>query len=253
MTFKNNDVALLEYKSFMDVLTETRDFLVLDLGRMNLRIGERYKACIRPLPEAVYITGRLDPILVFGEGRAYYTLPQYQKRGAPDIVSFDTFIAAKSRIVDASGKMLLSFPPSLKPQLFQKTCSYDYTAIHNAVIVIWGLLNRLHAMTVPTTSVRSAQLDLESYIQEQHLGVQNTEGVTEYNEEDQPGVFEVMDKVQEFIGRDHHALYHLSLKNTELRINKGLDYRVVEYYRMLFDYVETQEETMNGILKIYED
>lgn len=55
------------------------------------------------------------------------------------------------------------------------------------------------------------------------------------------------DEVMDFIGNDDWNLYSYQLKGTSLIINKGVDWRVYEYYRMKFE----KEESLLEVEKEY--
>jgi len=220
----------LEYESFGQVLTEVRDVGLFDLARYTVRLPKRYREILLPEPQGIYMRGVLDPVVVFGAKSAYFTKKQYEHAPKfPDILSFDNFIQSRQPVVDKKGK-LIHVCPVMAQDLFSAECSFPYGAVYLAATAVWEALGRLHRHTRPTTSMAIKQLRPEQYV---------TEGALEHIDyEDQPGIANLLDKVFEFIGRDLMSVYHLRLHNTTLILEKGNDYRVIEYYRERFQQCE---------------
>ena len=64
------------------------------------------------------------------------------------------------------------------------------------------------------------------------------EGLELYKENYPTAFDSVINRVDEFIGKDKHHLLTMRMNDTELIIEKGLDYRVVEYYRGIFEHLD---------------
>lgn len=223
----------LEYASFSEVLTEVKDVAIFDLGRYVVRLPKPYRDILLPEPDGIYMQGVLEPVLTFSAKTAYYTKKQYEHAPKfPDILSFDNFIRSRQAVVDRNGK-LIHICPVLAKDLFSKECSFNYSAIHLAAISVFDLLQQLHRHTKPTTTLTSSQLNEHNYVKEGSLKDRD------YN--DQPGIIKLEERVMDFVGRDVQHQYHLRLQNTTLILEKGNDYRVIEYYRERFEKLEATE------------
>ena len=51
---------------------------------------------------------------------------------------------------------------------------------------------------------------------------------------------ELTRKLYDFVGRDYFHVYSLKINNTTMLIEKGNDFRVIEYYRRIFEMYETE-------------
>lgn len=223
----------LDYASFGEVLTEVRDVAVFDLARYVVRLPKRYREILLPQPPGVYARGVLEPILTFSEKTRYFTKRQYETAPKfPDILNFEQFVTSKQPVIDKDGKVI-HVCPALAKDLFSTECSFEYSAVHLAAIAVWDTLNRLHRHTKPTTTIRLSQLNEQNYVHEGALD--------HIDYEDQPGILRLEENLMDFVGRDIHHQYHLTLKNTTLTVEKGNDYRVIEYYRERFDALEESE------------
>lgn len=66
------------------------------------------------------------------------------------------------------------------------------------------------------------------------------ECLEEFYRTSNPAMSDLLTAVHDHIGRDRFNVYTLELSNTTLRIEKGNDYRVIEYYRPIFDKLEKE-------------
>jgi hypothetical protein len=247
-----DQISAAEYESLHDVINESKSVLVLDLARLGLEIRSLYKHCLKPDPEGIYVRGRLEPLVDFSKTKALAISDYKAQRWDLCFNSFEEFMGCQEPVIDTQGRVITTVKPSLTANLFQKTCSFDRAAIYNAAYVVFELLKRLHPATYPTSTTKILQkLDLHLFVHSEHIGHEGEEGALEYNEEDQPGIELLMQQVYDFVGRDYACLYHLEMKNTELLIHKGNDYRIVEYYKAVFDRIEEYKNNQDGILKIY--
>jgi hypothetical protein len=250
-------IAAEDYKSLNDAMEESKEVRIIDLMRFNFSIRDCYEECLLPEPNAIWIKGRLDPIVNFDRGDKCYSygrvlgLLKDQAFAPPDITSFGQFIECTEPVCSESGTFIVPFSPCSRKSLFQQECSFDRIAIYNAFVVAHGFFSRLHPATHVTVSKRLVErLDMGTYVRKQNLYPHVENGEVEFNEEDQPGIDQLLHELNDFVGRDRFCLYHLEMKNTELHIHKGNDYRVIEYYRNVFERLEAYEEEHNGILKI---
>lgn len=223
-----------DYTSFDDVLSEVRDVCILDLARFTLRLPQSYEECLMSEPPGVYLYGALEPVLRFTPSEAYYSASQFRNIGAmPDIVSFSTFIECKEPVVNHLGKVIFHRPYFMREN-FRPTCSHHYSAVHLCFIAVWDAMRALHRATYPTTNVNQLRLNPNIFV--------IPECLERFDEANQPGIAQLLEQVYGFIGRDVFSLYHLKFKNTTLYLEKGNDFRVVEYYRNIFDKGDKDDE-----------
>jgi hypothetical protein len=223
-----NPHQTLEYKSLTDVINEVRDIFVIDISQHCYYLPSHFTDILLPAPAGIYAPNRLEPIFSFENGQAYYTANAYKARQAPDIFNFETFIRSNSPIYSPQGKFLCRAPASA-PQFFQTQCAFNYSALHVAFILIYEMFSHLHSQTYVGTNLPLSALKLERYVRPEYLQAVLDERISH------PGHANIAAETYHFIGRDRHSNYRLRFENTTLFLEKGNDYRVVEYYRRLFD------------------
>lgn len=221
----------LDYGSLYDVMHEVRDVYVVDLVRYTSRLPKSYSSCLQPAPNGVYARGLLEPVLCFAPQNQYYTLSQYQtNRQQPNINSFEDFILSKEPVVDGRGNVLCPNPHFLRNH-FQATCSFNYSAVYLAAITILEELRLLHRDTCPTTTINPELMCESHWVLPECYPEQFDSG-------ENPDIGYLLDNVNNFIGRDHCAVYNLRLQNTTLYLEKGNDFRVIAYYESIFNNYE---------------
>lgn len=228
----NASSPVSEYSCLSDVISETRDVYVVDLVRFTVRLSTEYAGCLEPAPNGVYMRGSLEPIMVFGGHKKYFTAEQWKAdRAIPNVNSFQDFISSLSPVVDEIGRVVCSSPRQMQ-QYFQDHCSFNYTAVHLAAVSVWNILRSLHADTRPCTQMPREWLDERNYVLPETLNA--------YYAGRLPDLDDLIDQVLNFVGRDHCAIYTMDLQNTTLRIGKGNDFRVIAYYRQIFERHEAE-------------
>lgn len=226
----------LEYESFVEVATEARDLFIADLAVHTTHLPKSYAEVLRPCPSGIYTVGSVEPMVLFTDNTAYYTATQYEKMRKekktlvmPDVRNFNDFISSREPVVDAAGK-IIARSPILNKRMFRADCAFNYSAIHLAAIGIYDIFAHLNANTTPRTNLQQAQLSQKNYL---------VDGYEEWFKPDEiPGLESIVNDLYKFIARDIHAVYRVCLKNTTIHVEKGNDYRVIEYYRQIFEAFE---------------
>lgn len=217
----------LEYECLIDVQSEIRDMCIIDLSRYVTRLKEDYTKCLYPAPTGVYIQGRLEPILEFSPQTAYYTLTQYKEKPAiPNILTYADFMASREVVVSRGGRAICP-PPKMMRNVVSEECSFNYSAVYLTFIAVWEYLRGLHSQTYPTTNVSVNKIREANFVLPELREA--------FDEADQPDLGALLELVEKFIGRDYCSVYHLKLQNTTLQLEKGNDYRVIAYYKSIFD------------------
>ena len=229
----------LEYRTFHDVVTEVRDTCIIDLARYVNRLPVEYSSALLPEPPGVYVYGGLNPIAHFSPRAPLYSMSQYRNNpNCPDIRNFKDFISCKEDVVNGS-KGLVAHCPYINRHHFRETCTFNYSAVYLAAITVWDMLNELHRETRPVTNVGLHTLEERNYLlpDVSHAS---------FRIDAQPGIRDLLTEVSNFIGRDICHVYSLRMQNTSLFLDKGNDYRVIEYYRQLFESIEDRIATDYG-------
>lgn len=217
-----------EYSCLSDVISETKDLYVIDLVKSTLRLPERYLELLEPEPVGIYIRGALEPFIRFDtHPQGFFTATQFKKdRSRADIWTPEQFLLATEIIVDAAGRYVCS-PPMLHRNQFQDHCSFHYSAVHIAAVTVWNILRSLHRDTTPSSPMPGWMLDESRWVK--------TDRLAEFYGISSPDIGELTDQVLSFVGRDYFSTYTMEMQNTMLRIGKGNDFRVISYYRNIFE------------------
>ena len=222
----------MEYGSFTEVITEVRDVLILDLAHYTVQLPSDYASCLQPEPEGIYLYGALNPIAVFDPRYPLYSKPAYEARMLPDITTYEQFIGCAPPIVNSQGSVIAKAPRQ-NARHYRNRCTYNRSAIYLAAIHLWDILNNLHRETQPYTN-----LGLQQLVERQYL-LQDIDP-SAFRIDGHPGILDLQRQVQAFIHRDIHAVYALRMNNSVVHIEKGLDYRVIEYYRQRFEELDAR-------------
>lgn len=236
-----------EYSSLGEVISEIKETLTIDLARYCTFLPDRYKSCLVEEPKGLYLPGALNPIIDFSldiNGKpvaSYFTKDQYRHSPFnPNIIDYVTFNKAKGPILQLKAGKLTTVCESAQvlQNAAQKTCSFNYAAIWLAVCEVWEILNTLHRDTRPDTDLPRSHLDRPYWLQPDHEGF--------FYSQTHRGLAYLIDRIYEFVGDDIFNLYSMTLKNTTLHVEKGNDFRIVEYYRNIFEKHEEQRFLEHG-------
>jgi len=225
----------LEYKDLSAVLNTTKEHVTYDLLQfVQFNQPELSEALIEPTP-AVYVQRSVTPIITFGPGA--YSLTQHRQKRNADLLNFPGFANCRDLAVNAQGKLILKHPPYLHRQMLTPNPVCHPEEIRLMAACIYQYLNQLHPKTWATTTLKQHQLNAQHYFQP------GADDDFLRHERAIIGLSLLFDELDlNFIRNDVHSIYHLDLRDTVLTIKKGHDYRVIEYYRHVFDTLETERE-----------
>ena len=219
-----------EYSGLSDVLNECFDVGVFDLAAYSVLCATGLLNDLAPEPPGVYVQGRLEPLVQFTPERPLFSASAYRNCAPPDITNYTSFAQCRESVLSADGVVLYR-SPVLISKMFSSQCSYRYGAIYACLIGVAEMLAGLHHGTEaisPISTIGPTRRALSKYI---HSDVNPDDVVLDRD----PGALKLRNAVLDFVGRDVSAIYTLRLKNTTLYVEKGYDYRIVEYYRQLFE------------------
>ena len=217
------------YNSFACVLNEVRDVYVDDLVRYTTRIPAESLQNLRPSPRGVYIRGMLEPIINFDDPtKRFYTESQFREKHTLNTInSFEEFVASKELIVDERGKVICTIPCMLR-SYFLPTCDFNYSAINIAISEVWHMLHNVVRNNNICSTIPTNHLNPQYWLND------TTVPTCPFD------VSALTDRVYDFVGRDFMNAYTVRIKNTTLYVEKGNDFRVVDYYRRIFEDIESQ-------------
>ncbi len=243
----NQKRPYLPYACFSDVLNEVRNMLVVDFAQNCVMAPVRVTNTLKDAPAGVYASGMLEPIALLGGNNGYYTESCYRRQvqnpetDIPtepfDIITFEQFANSKESIYLPNGKMVADKPFRYRHML-QETPSMNYSLIHFTMGLVWEFFEQLHPETTPFTNLQPSSLDPRKYVKPEFHNLVDGDALMH------SAFYTILGHITDFIGRDIESVYFLRFKNTTLYLEKGNDYRVIEYYRPIFEQIEKENEEL---------
>lgn len=237
----------LPYACFSDVLQEVRNVLVIDFAQHCVVAPKRITDSLKDAPIGVYASGMLEPLALLGGNNGYYSETSYQRQvnnpeidipSEPyDIVTFEQFANSKENIYHSNGKIVASKPFRYRHML-QETPSMNYALINFTMGLVWEYFEQLHPDTMPFTNLQPSSLDPRKYVKPEFHSLVDGDALMH------AAFYTILSHITDFIGRDIESVYFLRFKNTTLYLEKGNDYRVIEFYRPIFDEIEKENEDL---------
>lgn len=233
--------AHIGYSCLNDVLTEVKSVRTFDLLRYTPAVLMSMGTQLGDAPPGAYLVGSLEPIVTFYPETPFYSATQWQHDPThPDITDYARFIQCRDPILRQDGSLVCN-PPAQMPKYYQDHCTHPYSAVYllaNAALHHLSYENPLNRM--PSTNLKDDELTVSRFVPNLLDVYSGGAGF------DRAALLEVvcwharpfMTDIDTFVAGDRWHLYHVRLQNTTLIIEKGNDFRVVEYYRYVFDKLE---------------
>lgn len=258
-------------KTYEELWSEVRDIFIanvcdyvprLVVHRNSLTLYEGFNDYFKPNPNAVFVAGRLFPIMDFDRNK-YRVLSkheedsgQYSSRPTWNIRSFEDFIRCDGTVIDQEKKVVCRNPKQNKAA-FSPTSQYSVGAVAS---IAHCLAQSIKENQDPNAYVSVLDIPpLKSYLkdefdpelvekrareQDEHNALAKIEGrpldystIPEFNIWNNGKFLNLQNRVLEFIGRDRFNNVTIRIKGTTLYVEKGNDYRVLAYYKNIFDQV----------------
>jgi len=259
-----------EYSCLTDVISEVLDVLVIDLGKYVWQISKEHADILEPAPIGVYTHGSVEPFWMFSHDRPLFKQSTWLStrdltpKAFPDINSFESFISSNEPIVDSRGLVICKNPKQMK-SYFTPVCEFNYSALHLAAVAAWDCIRALHREPNHWTKIPQAWLDarrwvkpefFEEYVLTEGYDPHGPNGAREVKVPAPTQIFDLetfgeikamVRRIYDFVGRERYSAYGLHLRNTSLVIEKGNDFRVISYYRNIFEQHEQESTEQYGV------
>lgn len=223
-----------EYDSFTEVLIETKDVTIIDLSSVARGVCKDKLAMLYSPPEGIFIAGQIEPIINFSKGEKAFAVTSIVDGvivSKEPIQSFEQFLQHDGFIVNDRDRIICRNPKRTRHGFLAQP-DISPSLLWLIVISAWDTLRSLTTLTSPRTRIQPAYLLEQNWIQPEFL--QDMEIGFE------PSVQKMLRDLNTFIGRDHYAQYSIDVKGLSLVIEKGNDFRVIEYYRAIFENYEDE-------------
>lgn len=208
-----------DYKTLADVLLRVDGVLVIDLLQHVVTLEEHpYMQSFEEPPAGIYLIGSLDPIICDRK-------PGFYSETGQLVVDYKHALEGNDHITSQDGTVVLSKKILRSRARFFKTePTIPATAVKAAVSVIKRYLSIL---------CRHGCNMLASYRLENLVKLDYRELIEK--DEYMIAFEKLIDQVAEFVGDDVWCIYYSRLRGCQLVIEKGIDFRIYEYYRMKFE------------------
>lgn len=226
----------IDYQSFSEVLSDVVEVSLIDLTHYVYQLSDFYRENLLPNPPGAYFQNSLSPFLSFDRAYRSYTNFQNQNNEAPDITNFDSLIQAKGPIYDTAGNLVVTMTEFLKRALVPSP-HYNIAAVKLAFnFALFAVRDLVKTKNVFVNEDELLFKSDEWFQRPSEIRNFIEEG---WHESDRhiPGFSELRREILAFIKNDSYNYYHLNLRGTSLILSKGLDSRVIEYYRMVFNHL----------------
>jgi len=222
---------MTDYIDINDVLRTTNEVLVIDLLEHALHLEyDPYMISLKDPQPGIYLAGSVDPII---KGNTDYYYRSSLLNDKTKILNFEDILNTNEVIVDKDNKIIIT-PSDIKQK--KKYLSLEPTvpsmAIKLAREVAIIFLNSL----CKHTKINIERTDLSKYIKEEYHNLIETEAFESELEK-------LWLDILKFVNSDTWNIYFIKSKNTTLIIEKSIDYRIYDWYRIKFE----KEETDNSL------
>ena len=226
------------YRSFADVSNEVRDVYIDDILSYVIRFSDELIDCLQPAPNGIYIKGHIDPLIDFSDhSKQYYSRSAWHNKKTnkidiPDIVNQQSFLESTEPIYDDLGRVIMKTPPFLNRSIYLTEPSHHYSGIYLVLNFVNRFLMKLNPNSMQLSRIFHHRLSIEHFVKEESMEI--------FDSLLENSLQELTRKLYDFVGRDYFHVYSLKINNTTMLIEKGNDFRVIEYYRRIFEMYETE-------------
>ncbi len=235
------------YRSITDLYNEVLSFTIIDLLPHVSTLSQDLMSALVDTSTGLYLPGSIEPMF---ENQTSYLLINSLGRPTGQVVTTDQIRQ------DIEGK--INLPPGnfindekkqfVKRMLYEKfkhKLSYKTNVpikgCEAAIATVVSTLNSLCKFT----NVAHRRYQLETLIKpSRHKLIEL--------EEYENAFHDLYVEVMKFVGLDTWSYYYYHIKGTSLVIEKGLDFRIVEWHKQQIEDHEAFDHDANGIIPGYE-
>ena len=230
-----------DHDTYQHSVLETLELYRIDLSQYVLRLDSKYVDMLTDPSPGLYMNGAIHPFIYFGPGMGYYSHTAVSNRDTvPDIVKFDDVWKHRGSIYDHEGRPVFCIIPGTQHH-YSEYPIWHPAAIYIAYIYILESFRYLNPLSSPYSNVEKQLTDLRTHVKPQFLpnfdgsyeDYLQSRGMHHFYDEDNEDLILLGAKLREFIGQNRYNVYRFYLSNTTMTIEKGNDFRVIEYYRMI--------------------
>lgn len=225
-------MANIEFRSYSDALRYCEESCVIYLPEHALEI-KHLLPFLRPLPEGLYLPKSHKPILTMDRGLFWLTPGSIKPT---HVTSLEEIITdPKSSLYDRRGDMVFSYQ-----QLTSKAASYLSTKPDKQAVLYKALIAVIYDFFDKRRGTFSslAEYQLSTLFKKDDKETRYSDLVDDLIS----APVNLRNILMNFYKTDTCKTYTVRHENTEVKIEKGLDFRILEYYRLTDKNLDEDDE-----------
>lgn len=226
----------LEYVSLQDLIAHNKEAAIFDINKHVAQVIAKhpeYLQILRKSPEGIYIPGNIEPVVVFIHDYFYKDVDGINDR--TKIQDFknniDEVLSSGRDIVDRSGRVVITAQSArVLKKIRKREVSPRDMLMKVGIGIVLGYLNSL----CKYTSITYSDYRFDRLVKDEYLEVK-------YEQAMEAAFDPLLLEVRDFVGKDNYNFYFYKVKGTSLILEKSIDYRIYDWYRIKFEELEKQE------------
>ncbi len=235
-------------RTYLDEMSAVLEVFRIDLSNYVHRLSQRYVNMLFPPVPGVYLRGTIIPFLSFyPDGPGYFSHQAFMNReSAPDIHCFKDVWKSNGPVYDLQGRVVLNNVAGIQ-HLYSEYPFVHSGAIYVAYIYAYEEARRYSREYNPTTNLDKEYLDLRNHVLPEFMPQQgttyddyiNNRTASHFMDEDNEDLIYLGAELRAIFSRNIYSTWRLHLNDTILTIERGQDYRVIGYYKMIADHMNS--------------
>lgn len=230
-----------DHDSYQHAILETLEIFRIDLSEYVMRLSPKYVNMLIPPNPGVYLNASIHPFFYFNGEEGYYSQEAMaNKEAAPDVMKYADVWNKRGPIYNSTGRPVFNVIPGTQ-HYYTEYPIWHPAAIYIAYIYALESFRYLNPMAQPYSNVEKQLLDLRCHVKPEFLPYYNgtyddylqTRTMHHFYDEENEDLILLGSRLKGFIGQNRYNVYRFYLNNTTMIIEKGNDFRVIEYYRLI--------------------
>lgn len=205
----------------LNLLNETNEVLVLDLGQAALFISDRLRNKIVPPEEGIYMKGSIDPICV--KGKVYFTV---DKNGDYQKIEVGNILDTSDEIYDANYNTVIEGSLARHKKRFYTDKTPDDANIIRVIRAI--CLSVVNEYTLKC-SPKPSDMSIDHLIHPEYI----TEVLIK--QEFDVELDRTCQKIVDFIGNYNWSIFTYKNVGRTFILERGMDFRIYDWYRIQYE------------------
>lgn len=246
--FRRDDAQELGYENLVQVENEVREVILLDITHHARCLPGEVISMLRNDPFGIYPLGNWNPIVTFEENDylyrfqdALYSAGELMKFGEEILLhpierlEVVSSINPQTQVVtyyheavkaNDAGVLVYKPHPHIRKAV-SLTAQPRYSAVMYLLSEVFEYLNGMNAFSKVFSNIRSEIIKKDTWVKPEYL--------EHFYDVPNMTLSNLRYQLSEFVGRDDWNNYAICLRNSTVYVEKLNDYRVVEYYRAIFE------------------